>query len=1086
MRSFGLLLSAVALGGVAVLFFFKRPEPPGGEVGRAYSRAYAFYLNETSQDYRRARLELTPLAARLNDSVAYRLDLALIDLSEINQPVQDEDRNLGDPPTYQLLLESALGHLERARALAPDNDAVAYNLARTYQKLAPRAENDAELRAAAARLLEPLAAVEPPDPAALFLVAELKEEARDYEGARDSYRRVVDLGKDFVPETQFIVAGKRWANLINRLTGDPAKIKEWNERFPETPKATRLALESGRYTKFLPLTEAPLTRPDPREMNWRSVTARSLLPEAGVGRFFIAPDLDNDCRRDMVMDAKDGLRVLRSRRSGSFEDMTAASGIEAGFRLDGAAAGDLDNDGRCDLVVAGPGGVRVYLNATDPEQRTRWKFVAGPALDDRAAACVVVWDLDHDGDLDIFVGGVENRVYRAAIEILPDRRELRYVEIATKLGMQKPPVLDALAIDADDDHDTDLVIGNDSGTWWCENLRQLEFQTAELGPAGFLAAGDVDNDGVEELGVGRAVFKWKDKGWVKLGERDALLDLDGDGVLDVRPFDGIELRGAVTRAVGTDLNRDGGRDLIVMTLEGLDVYMSRPDRPSAWIDFMPRGLKANEFGIGAKLQLMAGDLRIGANCRDGLVSFGLGRRTRIDAVLLRWTNGVEQGEVGPKMASCITIEEREGEVGSCPFLYTFANGSWHFIADCHSGTPLGLPYKDGAYLPPRSDETILIPGERLAPDGGVLRLDLAEEFRELFYVDKVVLRAIDHPPHVRPVLNEGFKVFTHPEFRVFGFTELTPPRRATDQKGRDITDAVSRRDLQHAVVFEEIDSRYVGLARKWTIELDFGDIDTSGKTYLVMDGWVEFPTASASIAASQTKTVMFMPPVIEAQGKDGSWKLVDKDPGFPAGKIKSVLVDLSGKLETGRLRVSSTQKLHWDSFFLTTGAEGPVTLTALPLASAHHGWRGVGKRIERDGLPWTYSHDDLETFYKWDQMPMGMLTRYGDVKELLETIDDKYPVLASGDVVRLEFDAAGLPELPAGWVRDWCFTTEGWVKDADMNQAVRERVGPLPFHAMGPAYPYDESKLSHPHPEWVKEWFTRPARRLVNPEVLGK
>ena len=54
-----------------------------------------------------------------------------------------------------------------------------------------------------------------------------------------------------------------------------------------------------------------------------------------------------------------------------------------------------------------------------------------------------------------------------------------------------------------------------------------------------------------------------------------------------------------------------------------------------------------------------------------------------------------------------------------------------------------------------------------------------------------------------------------------------------------------------------------------------------------------------------------------------------------------------------------------------------------------------------------------------------------------------------------------------------------------MNQAVRERVGPLPYHGMG-GYPYDEAKQGHPHRDWVREWFTRPARRLVNPDVLSK
>jgi hypothetical protein len=51
-----------------------------------------------------------------------------------------------------------------------------------------------------------------------------------------------------------------------------------------------------------------------------------------------------------------------------------------------------------------------------------------------------------------------------------------------------------------------------------------------------------------------------------------------------------------------------------------------------------------------------------------------------------------------------------------------------------------------------------------------------------------------------------------------------------------------------------------------------------------------------------------------------------------------------------------------------------------------------------------------------------------------------------------------------------------------MNQAVREDVAPLPFHAMS-GYPYPETE-THPHPDFIEEWFTRPGRRLVNPDAL--
>ena len=855
-----------------------------------------------------------------------------------------------------------------------------------------------------------------------------------------------------------------------------------------------MTLESGRYTKLLNLAPDAVAKADPRAMEWRQTTARTLLPPAGSPRVFIAPDLDNDARRDLVMQTANGMGVFQARRSGSYDDLTASAGLPAGLAMHAAAAGDIDNDGLADLVVGGPAGVRLFVNTTPEDKRTKWQFedqtsrLAGAAA---AVTCVVLWDLDHDGDLDIFVGGPGgNRVYRTIVDQpAPGQRTLAFKEIASSLKMQRPAATGALVIDVEDDHDSDLlVVSGDKGVWF-ENLRQLTFAVRDLPAAGRLSAADVDNDLHEEVGIGRDVYKWRDGKWHRLYVRDALLDLDGDGVIDADPFAGIQLRGALLGAVGTDLNRDGHRDLIVMTDKGIDHYMSRPKVPMGWVDIMPRGLKANEFGLATKIKLFAGDLQIGATCRDGLVSFGIGRRTVVDAVLLRWTNGVEQGEVHPRVASAVVVDERDGEVGSCPFLYAYDGKTWHFVNDCHSGTPLGLPYKDRAYLPPRSSETIMVPGDQLKPVDGKLRLDLAEEFRELFFVDNVVLRAVDYPPHVRPVLNEGFKVFHHPAFRMYGFTDLQPPRKATDDRGRDHTELLSRRDARHAVVFQKLDSRYVGLAHKWTIELDFGVAAGSRKAgepfFLVMDGWVEFPTASASIAASQTSTVMFMPPVIEVQDGNGKWVVADKDPGFPAGKGKSVLVDLTKSVyRGGPVRVSSTQCIHWDAFWVSGGGQGPVKLTVVPMAKADHKWRGIGKRIDVPGQPWRYSHDDLVTFYRYDQLPAGMLTRYGDVMSLLASIDDKYPVLAPGDVVELTFDASGLPPLPDGWRREWCFSTEGWVKDADMNQAVRERVGPLPFHGMGPAYPYDETKQAHPHPEWVKEWFTRPARKLVNPDAL--
>ncbi len=1084
------------------------------DLHRAFARAKAYYLNEKNADYLRARLQLEPFADRLKDHLVFHLDMALIDLQEINYLVQERDR-LAEKRDFVRLLQSALVHLQRADAIKPGHRAVAYNLARTYMKLAPYSDNDEELITHAKTLLKPLVDLKDPDASVLMLFGDLSAEGGDYGAAFSAYSRLVALGRDFVTQTLFRVGRFKRCDAGKRVKGEDfdkwaAAYKALFEEYPERPKATPDKLERGRYTEFLALGERPEVRRDPRVLNWRRVTRQAGLPAVGQPPYFAAPDMDLDCSRDLIVNTPDGMRLFRNRRNATFEDVTKEADLPLDFPLAASAVGDIDNDGRMDLVVAGPKGVRVFLNHTDSEAPTDWRFMEAmveqgkPALSDTTATtCLALWDLDHDGDLDLFVGGSPNRVYRVAIdEPLEGGRFVRFTDVTEKLGMAAPPATHALILDVEDDHDVDLLVSSAAGNVWFENQRRLRFGRRDLpGPAGgSFGAGDLDHDLVEEIRVGTELFDWHEGQWNPTGTRAALIDADSDGVLDDDPFAGLTLPGELLKVVCSDLNRDdggtGGRDLLVLTRDpqkaspSFDLFYSQPDRPFAWIDFVPRGREANQAGVGTRVRVFADDLQIGFTCRDGIVSVGLGARTTIDAYMVRWTNGVEQGAVTPEINDCHVIEEREGEVGSCPFLYAFDGKHWHFVTDCHSGTPLGLPVADDTFLPPRSYETIFVPGAMLRAVDGKLRLDLAEEFRELFYADRVVLRALDHPANVRPVLNEAFRVMELPGFRVYALSDLEPPRRAMDHRGRDILPRVARRDGRHAVVWDKdaLDERYVGLAREWSITLDFGDLTTAKRPLLVMDGWVQFPTASAVIAASQTKTVKFLPPILEQQNANGTWQALKLECGFPAGKGKSVLVDLTGKLlGKGPLRLRSTQRLHWDAFAVSRGLgpRPPLTLTPVPLTRATHGFRGVGRRIDDPSgeQPWRYSHDDLLRFVPYGQLPAGKLTRYGDVLELLSKQDDRYPVLAAGDLVKLTFDASGLPALPEGWVRDWCFTTHGWVKDADMNQAVREGVAPLPFRAMS-GYPYDESRERHPHPGWVAKWFTRDARPLTDPAAL--
>ncbi len=94
-------------------------------------------------------------------------------------------------------------------------------------------------------------------------------------------------------------------------------------------------------------------------------------------------------------------RLFRNRGNGTFQDVTAQSGIQHRDYGMGACAGDYDNDGRVDLYVTNVGPNTLYRNAGDGRfsDVTRVARVGSPLW---SASCAFA-DLDKDGDLDLFV-----------------------------------------------------------------------------------------------------------------------------------------------------------------------------------------------------------------------------------------------------------------------------------------------------------------------------------------------------------------------------------------------------------------------------------------------------------------------------------------------------------------------------------------------------------------------------------------------------------------------------------------------------------------------------------------------------------
>jgi hypothetical protein len=208
---------------------------------------------------------------------------------------------------------------------------------------------------------------------------------------------------------------------------------------------------------------------------------------------------------------------------------------------------------------------------------------------------------------------------------------------------------------------------------------------------------------------------------------------------------------------------------------------------------------------------------------------------------------------------------------------------------------------------------------------------------------------------------------------------------------------------------------------------------------------------------------------------------------MPSGKPKTIAVDLTGKfLSASReVRIVTSVCVYWDEIFLIEGGAAPESrLTPLDPQSADLHFRGFSTPSIDPARtqPEAFDYARLLPVSSWNPTP-GLYTRYGDVRDLVTSIDDRLLVMGSGDEVRLLFDAAALPPLPAGWTRDFLLLVDGWAKDADANTAFSQTVEPLPFHGMS-SYPYPPSERypdDPAHRAYRAEYLTRPALRLLRP-----
>ncbi len=134
-------------------------------------------------------------------------------------------------------------------------------------------------------------------------------------------------------------------------------------------------------------------------------------------------------------------------------------------------------------------------------------------------------------------------------------------------------------------------------------------------------------------------------------------------------------------------------------------------------------------------------------------------------------------------------------------------------------------------------------------------------------------------------------------------------------------------------------------------------------------------------------------PYLQVKDASGQWKTVIEDLGIPSGKPKTIAVDLSGKfLSSSReVRIVTNLCVYWDEIFLGENPVLPtVHMTRIDARRADSHFRGFSTPVihpERK-QPERFDYEHVMPLSSWNPTS-GMYTRYGDVRELVTSIDDR-------------------------------------------------------------------------------------------------
>ena len=769
---------------------------------------------------------------------------------------------------------------------------------------------------------------------------------------------------------------------------------------------------------------------------------------------------------------------------------------------------DVDNDGTVELVVLSVEDLSLNVNVLRPDGRGGFAATSAGGrgfqieqMPDTIDLTAV--DRDHDGDLDLF-GCWASDTAGGCVLGTNDGAGIFDLRGTGEHGFDPAPAGASTVrvgfSDIDNDRDIDLLVSLSGRVGLYSNQRngtfadvsdKSGFGRATTDLTGQMAIADVNKDGWMDLvlGVsgggtrfhlnrlGRFEAGRSFAGDADLEERALVLDHDNDGFLDLvrsarngflihrnlgaGDWDAegvlVEDGDECSPLAAYDADADGDLDLVTGSRASvLKMWTNEGGNANRWINVTSSGISDNKFGVGAKVEFLAGALRQKFEITGPLpIHMGLGRRESVESVRYLWPSGILQDEINLTAGSSVEVAQLDRKGTSCPLLYARGEKGWRFVTDFLGGCAIGFLHAPGVYSVPDTDEYVKIEGGIAADADGTLRLRVNNQLQEVIWLDQVELVAVDHPQGTEVFPNERLMPGPPwPEFELFVSDDIRPVAAARAvEEDRDLAAVLAHDDRRYVRGFELLP--FKGYAEEHTIELDLGSFHKNERVVLLLDGWIDYADSSANLAAYQAGQRLQPPRLTVADGR-GRWLETGHLMGFPAGLPKTMAVELSGLFPTRdhRLRIATNMRIYWDrARVLIAGAKTPTRVQRLRPIDAELRFGGFPAEVSADGaVPFGYDAADVDPRSPWT-VHVGRYSAFGDVRGQLLEIDDDFVTTRSGDEIELLFASPGPVE--EGWTRTYLFYADGFGKDMDLNSSANMAVGPMPFHGM-PSYPYPE------------------------------